>query len=221
MNDNEHWPSPTTVSEVRTIIEAQPELRRLIRRQSDEPERPEVVLLRRPPTPFFIVPVPIGDLPGRLYASRLPGMSPEHARAELQALKDHGIEHIVCLVPTSSLEELHRGTRYLEQVRSTFADGFHQVDILDHQLPANDDHFDRSVTHIRELIHEGRNVLVHCVAGCGRTGMFVACLMVLEGASPIDAIRTFRRHRRCGPDTVEQAAYVVRFANRMASQDDE
>jgi len=148
-------------------------------------------------------------------------MSPEHARSEVQALRDYGVDDLVCLVPTLSLEELHRGTRYLEHARESFGERFHQVDILDHQLPANDDAFDRAVLHVHELVKAERKVLVHCVAGCGRTGMFISCLLVREGMAPVDAIRAFRRHRRCGPDTVEQAAYVVRYAKRFASRKDE
>ncbi|MDH5492728.1 MAG: tyrosine-protein phosphatase, partial [Myxococcales bacterium] len=192
-------------------------LRRLLERQGDEPDQPALVLLRPSPAPYFIVPVPMIELPGTLYASRLPGMVPQNARAELEALRAHGIDEIVCLVPSPQLRDLHRGDRYLEEVAELFAGRFHQVPILDHEVPPDDEEYEACARAVLSALMEGRDLLVHCVAGCGRTGMFVASLLVMQGMDPIEAILHFRRHRRCGPDTVEQVAYVIRFAQRLAS----
>ena len=66
-------------------------------------------------------------------------------------------------------------------------------------------------------VGRGETVLVHCGAGCGRTGMFSACLLVRHGSTPVEAIRTHRRLRGCGPETPEQVAFVVWYARFLES----
>lgn len=212
-----YLPQPSVEAEVAAIVAEHPELQGLLKRQPDEPARPEMVMLRNAPMPFFMVPVPIPDRPGMVFASRCPARGGHYVLEDLDALEREGVDHIVCLVPTEPLEQLHQVDGYLPAARERFGERFHQVDILDHQLPATDEGFDDTVAAIDAALRAGERVLVHCIAGCGRTGMFVASLMVLAGLEPVEAIRRFRRHRRCGPDTVEQMAYAIRFARRLAS----
>jgi len=64
----------------------------------------------------------------------------------------------------------------------------------------------------------GDKVYMHCGAGCGRAGVFAARIMVHHGVEPLDAIEQFRAVRGCGPETAEQAAYVVRHAARWGAR---
>ncbi len=52
----------------------------------------------------------------------------------------------------------------------------------------------------RDILKRGGNVLVHCRAGLGRTGMIAARLLVELGVSPDDAIAQVRKAR---PNTIE------------------
>jgi protein-tyrosine phosphatase len=54
-------------------------------------------------------------------------------------------------------------------------------------------------------LRAGRSVVVACLAGHGRTGMFVACLLVAAGLAPDDAIALTRASR---PGTIETAAQL-------------
>jgi protein-tyrosine phosphatase len=74
---------------------------------------------------------------------------------------------------------------------------------------------DLAVRHIREL-HEraraGAAVEVACGGGVGRTGTVVACLAVLAGLDPADAVAWTREHHH--PRAVEtpwQRRWVLRF----------
>jgi protein-tyrosine phosphatase len=208
-------PSDEVMREIARIVAAQPALRDLLERQPDEPDVPVHRVLRPGSGAYYVVPVPIPGRSGSFLTSRVPGRHREHAAADVRALAEHGVHHVVCLVARGPLVDLHGGELYLSEARARFGERFHLVDVLDHQLPMRDADFERCVLAMDAALARGETVLAHCIAGCGRTGMFAACLMVLGGLEPLEAVRTFRRHRRCGPDTVEQIAYVIRFAERL------
>jgi protein-tyrosine phosphatase len=201
--------------ELRSIVQSTPGLGRLLQPQGDEPDVPEHVLLRRGPSPYFVVPVPMPSRSGEVFTSRTPGMRRQFAEAEVQALFEFGVQRVACLVPTEQLEQFHGADTYLRHAKDVFGENFHQVAIPDHQIPLDDAEFEQCVESIDAALSNGERVLVHCIAGCGRTGMFVACLFVRAGLDPLEGIRAFRRSRRCGPDTVEQMAYAIRYANRQ------
>jgi protein-tyrosine phosphatase len=203
-------------SELEALIAQRPSLHRLVERQPDEPDVAAIELLCTGPSPYYLVRVPIPDRKGIVFASRLPGSRPTYTQSEVVALVRFGIDRVVCLVPTEAIENLHGAYRYLATVRSLFPGRFHQLEIPDHDIPPDDLAFETLVARIDDAVTTGDRVLVHCVGGCGRTGMFTACLMVRTGMGPEEAIRSFRRHRRCGPETAEQVAYVLRYAQRNA-----
>ncbi len=86
-------PAPEVVEEVARWVSATPGLR----------------VLRPGSGAYYVVPVPIPGRPGTLYTSRVPGRHREHAAADVRALADHGVEHVVCLVARGPLVELHGG----------------------------------------------------------------------------------------------------------------
>ena len=58
-----------------------------------------------------------------------------------------------------------------------------------------------------------QRVEVACGGGVGRTGTALACLAVLDGVPPTDAVRYVRRHyHRRAVETPGQRRYVSRFA---------
>ena len=208
-------PSRAAREELRAIQAADPTLGQLLYPQPDEPERANYELLLSGQSPFYVVPVAVPRRSGTVWASRLPGIRPTFTAEEVDALKRFGVQRVVCLVPTAAIETLHGAYRYLKTVRAAFPDAFHQVEIADHEVPGDDDIFEGCVRDADDALMRGEHVLVHCVGGCGRTGMFVACLMVRAGLEAKAAIRAFRRNRRCGPETTDQLAYVVRYAKRL------
>jgi protein-tyrosine phosphatase len=173
-------------------------------------------VLRPGPAALFVVRVSVPDRPGLLWASRLPGTHVPLTEMDVLALVEAGITRLFCLVPTFAVNGLHGAYRYLEAAARHFGDRFHQIEILDHEVPSDDVAFEAQVAVADEALARGEHILVHCVGGCGRTGIFAACAMVRGGLAPRAAIAHFRAHRRCGPETAEQIAYVVRYARRIA-----
>lgn len=204
--------------EVVALLSARPELSKLVERQPDEPDAVSIELLVPSPSPFYVVRIPIPGRKGVVCASRLPGSRAIYTENEVTALVRFGIDRIVCLVPTDALESLHGAYRYIDVARSLFRERFHQLEIPDHDIPPDDDEFERLLVLVDGALLRGEKVLVHCVGGCGRTGTFTACLMVRGGLGAEEAIQHFRRYRRCGPETPEQVAYVARYASRLAAE---
>lgn len=200
--------------ELRAILAADNTLPELLEPQPDEPTVAKHELLCAGDTPYFVVPIPVPARPGSVWVSRLPGLRPLRAAKEVRALVEFGVNRVVCLVPENVICSLHGADRYLSEARAAFGPRFHEVAVADHQVPLDDGEFEACVAQVDRALAEGEKVLVHCVGGCGRSGMFTACVMVHGGIEPREAILRFRRNRKCGPETVEQIAYVFRYAGR-------
>ncbi|MBL9046476.1 MAG: dual specificity protein phosphatase family protein [Tabrizicola sp.] len=60
----------------------------------------------------------------------------------------------------------------------------------------------------REVLAQGGKVLVHCMGGCGRSGMAVLRLMVEAGEEPAAALTRLRAVRHCAVETPEQYGWA-------------
>jgi len=78
---------------------------------------------------------------------------------------------------------------------------------------------DASIHRAWDEARKGKNVEVACVGGHGRTGTVLACMAVLAGIRPEDAV-TWVRERYCERAVQEpaQAYWVERFAERQVHQ---
>ena len=82
-----------------------------------------------------------------------------------------GVDMLVVLVDTAAtFEEMPSRTRIVRHP------------IADMGVPADDVAFGELVTSALEEVRAGHSVVVSCLAGYGRTGMTVACLLVRRGA---------------------------------------
>lgn len=71
---------------------------------------------------------------------------------------------------------------------------------------------DRCVSSIDRALDQNMGVAVHCTAGLGRTGVVLACHLVVHGMSAANAIARIRRLRPGSIETDEQAEAVEEFA---------
>jgi atypical dual specificity phosphatase len=67
------------------------------------------------------------------------------------------------------------------------------------------------VARAAEAIGRGEQVGVHCGAGKGRTGTFLAALLVSRGTDPVEAIAEIRRLRPGSIETPEQEQAVMDY----------
>lgn len=201
------------------MLRGMPSLATLAKRQPGDREFPHVRFASEiaGERTYPMVHVPCGERTGRMWVGRLPGLAGGvPLEREVRALREFGVRRIVCLVPMANLRALAPVRDYPELGRKWFGDGFHLLEVMDFGTPPDDQRFEAMVARVDRALAEGEQVLAHCFAGCGRTGMFVACVLVRAGYAAADAVRLYRRHRGCGPETPEQVAYVQRFAQRLA-----
>jgi protein-tyrosine phosphatase len=61
----------------------------------------------------------------------------------------------------------------------------------------------------REVLAKGGKVLVHCMGGCGRSGMVALRLMVEAGEEPSAALKRLRAVRPCAVEMPEQFEWAA------------
>ncbi len=212
-------PSEKLKEELYAIIKAEPELAKLTRKQPDEPEDIENNVrfaLEKGETKIYpLIEIP-GPWPGHAYVSRMPGYSTKiDLDTELDAIRDFGITVLINLIPDQDIADLYRVKGYAEAAKKRFGDQYINFEIMDYEPATDDDGFERTVDIASTALWKGQSILSHCGAGCGRTGMFLGCLLVKNGFSPVDAVKLYRKTRGCGPESQDQLAYISRYKKRV------
>jgi hypothetical protein len=130
-----------------------------------------------------------------LAGSGHPGRHPHELQAALAALKDEGVGCIVSLDPVDGDAVTAAGLTSI------------QLPVPDMGIPSLEE-LSGSIAAALARLRGGRKVLVHCGAGYGRTGLFLACLLVSEGMAPDEAIDFVRRKRPGSIETPGQEALI-------------
>lgn len=130
----------------------------------------------------------------------------------LQTLRDGGTDKILCLLEESESEELGLQAQELLTIEAGME--FQRFPIADFSVP---DFLDLQVqiSRVHNELNEGKNLLVHCKGGIGRTGLICCCLMLSTGVSVPDAISVVTKQRgEQVPETPEQIDMLIRYAAR-------
>jgi protein-tyrosine phosphatase len=97
---------------------------------------------------------------------------------------------------------------------------FFSFPIADRQVPASDRQFAEALEQLNAELTAGRNVVLHCRQGIGRTGLVAACLLVTKGSDPQTAIQRLSAARGVPiPETDEQRRWIERYATTLASHE--
>ncbi len=205
--------------ELDALLEARPELEDCVAPERGEPKDPEICWTGGAPyssNAYPLIQIPVDGISGNLWAGPLPDRRRlGFLTTQLEALVAAGVQRVVCLIPEMDLLGRYGVPQYPEEAKRLFGDGACFLDVANYAVPRADGHFEQAIRDVSDSLQRGEGVLVHCGAGCGRAGMFVACVLVHFGMDPTQAIRTFRQHRTCGPETASQVAYVFRYAQRL------
>jgi hypothetical protein len=116
---------------------------------------------------------------GRLYLSRIPGRS-HGFDVDRQEIVDAGIEIVWCL---TSLEEARQASQEYAQAIEMGEMPWIQwmFSIPDGGIPSDLKAYLVQVKGAAEYLRSGGSLLIHCVAGLGRTPMTAACVLIMLG----------------------------------------
>ena len=87
---------------------------------------------------------------------------------------------------------------------------FLSLPISDRSVPKSSEEYLRITNETYNRLLSGEKVLVHCMAGLGRTGLFNASLLVRDGSEPEEAFNLISKARGAlVPDTRLQREWVI------------
>lgn len=157
----------------------------------------------------LLTPLPF-DLPGRIYRSPLPFSPLFDPRGDLlDVYLDAGIDVVVMLTEDDKvwdLTGLDLRNRYLQSGLEVI-----HSPIVDFSVPSEDE-LRTSIQAVLEATQAGKQIVIHCHAGSGRTGLFAACMAkVVFKISGAEAIRWVRQFVPTAIETRQQARFVEDF----------
>ncbi len=151
-----------------------------------------------------------GPWPGRLAIAPRP-RGGDWLEDEIASWHSVGIDAVVSALTREENEELDliQEKKQCEKTRIEFM----AFPIEDRGVPPSAKACQPLVRHLERRLMEGKQIVVHCRQGVGRSALLAACVLALSGLDPSSAFERIETARGCSvPDTSEQREWVARFA---------
>jgi protein-tyrosine phosphatase len=151
-----------------------------------------------------------GPWPGRLALAARP-RGGDWLKDEIASWRRAGIDAALSLLTPEEEHDLD----LTAEGREAKAHGIEFVSfpIPDREAPSSEAGLASALEILDRDLSSGKNVLVHCRQGVGRTGMVAACLLVSRGFAPEAAVGTVSAARGAPvPETSEQRHWIDRYA---------
>jgi protein-tyrosine phosphatase len=151
---------------------------------------------------------------GRLAMCHAPGYFSEELEADIETIVRLRPALVVSLVTSTDLFLLpgavEDGTSVVDRLRAAGLRVAH-LPVPNFGVPTAEGPFPDTVRQAVDLLEKGETVVVHCLAGLGRTGTFAACCLVAAGVEVHEAIRLVRVARPHAVETAAQEGFVEAF----------
>jgi protein-tyrosine phosphatase len=135
---------------------------------------------------------------------------------EIAEWKLGGVETIVSMLEPSEEREL----QLLEEGYEVLSHGmnFRSFPIPDRDVPHSEVRFHQLLMGLETELNEGRNLVLHCRQGIGRTGLVAAGLFIAQGLDPLETLERLSAARGIPvPETSAQRRWIAHFAETLAS----
>jgi len=94
---------------------------------------------------------------------------------------------------------------------------FRSFPIEDRQVPRSPSELAKALEDVEADLNDGKNVVVHCRQGVGRSGLVGACLLVAKGLNAQTALDRLSKSRGVAvPETAEQRQWIDFYAGSLA-----
>ena len=151
-----------------------------------------------------------GPWPGRLALAARP-RGGDWLEDKLGRWKREGVDAVVSLL--TSEEELEFKLEHEGPGAKAQGMTFLSLPIRDRKVPDSEGRLNSALQRMDAALSAGKNVLVHCGRGIGRTGLVAACLLVNKGLNVDAAIDMLSAARGVPvPETREQRRWIDQFA---------
>jgi protein-tyrosine phosphatase len=156
-----------------------------------------------------------GPWPGKLAVASRP-RGGDWLRDEIASWREAGVDTVLSLLTSEEEQslELQHEANELKALRM----GFLSLPIPDRQIPSSETEVAAMLEKLNARLSSGRNVLIHCRQGVGRSGLMAACLLISRGLDSGAAIQTVSKARGVPvPETREQRQWIDHYAETLAS----
>ena len=113
--------------------------------------------------------------------------------SEIRDWKNASVDTVLSLLAPDEERDLHLA-REAQVVRGEGL-RFLSLPVPDRQVPSSPSEVAPTLDEIDVELISGKNVVIHCRQGVGRSGMMAACLLVLRGIDPVSAVRALEKVR--------------------------
>ena len=138
-----------------------------------------------------------------LIEGKLAGSAIPTSKDEIKWMQEEGVKSIVTIREEPLNQDWTAGMNYLHVLSD------------DMGVPSFDD-LKSSVDYIDKKIQNKEPVMVHCLAGLGRTGTILACYLIkYEKMSAIDAIQHVREKRHGSIQSFVQEEMIFQYAKTL------
>jgi protein-tyrosine phosphatase len=134
---------------------------------------------------------------------------------EIAGWRREGIDLVFSLLTSEEENDLGLSN----EAREVKARGMQFVSfpIPDREVPDSDAKVAAALEKLDADLSAGKNVLVHCRQGVGRTGLIAAGLLVMKGLPPEAAVKSLSAARGFSiPETVAQRRWIDHYATILA-----
>jgi atypical dual specificity phosphatase len=149
------------------------------------------------------------SFPGKIFRSPMPFSQFDNSDT-WEAFRENEVEIVVVL--TEQAEYLVYAGRDLLDFYKTHGIESIPIPVPDFGIPLDLDAWEAGLEKVAQAAKNGKRVAIHCLAGIGRTGTFLACLAKRElGLEGWDAIQWVRKSLPGAMENKYQEHFVVEY----------
>lgn len=156
-----------------------------------------------------------GPWPGKLAVAPRP-RGGEWLKDEILSWKKLGIDTVLSLLTPDEEGEFE----LLDERETVTTNGmnFLALPVPDRQVPTSLTEVATALERLNARLSHGKNVVIHCRQGIGRSGMIAACLLItmgLDAGAAVEKVSAARGVRV--PETSEQRQWIDHYAATLAT----